>query len=275
MTIYTYSRRPIGSCKARVPVRGADSAQALHNAIALYQRPILVHSGPAPMRQDEDFSQPWAWPWVRLDTASGVPTRLDDATFWPMRSKGAVDISLRLIGMYQMSDNIGAPVESDADPATRPTIAPVIITSELCQYLSGTSPTVLASAQLSTEIVCYPNVKVPWYPLLSLLALGTNDYSGPGYDKNLMATGSGGVLRVGQLYPQDLGLLQRLRTTIDFDNAVWSPDFTTARGLPVFVRVTCIKDPARSIQYDPQASTNAEHIRIFCVGSEMRLRGVV
>lgn len=273
MTLYTYARRPIGSCKARVPARGADCAQTLGNTLALYQRPVIIHSGPTPMRMDEVFDVPYPWPWVRLDTALHVPTRLDEATFYPMRSKGALDVSLRLIGLYQMADVSGVPVEPSDDPATRPTIAPVTLTVEICQYVSGTTPTVIASLSQAVDVVCYPNYKTPWYPLLSLLALGTNDYGSPGYDKDLIGLGAGGVLRVGQLYPPDLALLQRVRLTLDFEASDWSPDFATALTRPAFVRVSCVKDTGKAIQFDPLASTNPEHVRIFCVGSQMTMRG--
>lgn len=273
MTLYTYSRRPIGSCKARVAARGADCAQSLANAIALYQRPILVHSGPSPMRMEEDQSVPWPWPWVRMDTAVGVPTRLEDATFYPRHERGSIDISMRLIGMYQMIGDGGVNLEPQDDPATHPTVVPCELLAELCQYVSGTAPTVLASTTVRQEIIAYPNYKTPWYPLLTLLALGTNDYTSPGYDRNLMSLGAGGLLRTGQLYPPDLALLQRVRLTIDFEPAAWSPSYATALTRPVFVRVTCIRDAGRPILYDPLASTNDEHIRIFNVGSEIRMRG--
>lgn len=275
MTLYTYSRRPIGSCKSRVAARGADCAQTLANAIALYQRPILVHSGPSPMRMAETRSIPWPWPWVRMDTAANVPTRLEDATFYPRHERGSVDISMRLIGLYQMVGDGGVTLEPQDDPATHPTVVPCEITAELCQYVSGTSPTVLASTVLRQEVLCYPNYKTPWYPILTLLALGTNDAGSPGYDRNLMSLGAGGLLRVGQLYPPDLALLQRVRMTIDFEPSVWSPNYTTALQRPMFVRVTCLLDTGRSILFDPLASTNHEHLRIFNVGSEMRLRGRV
>lgn len=273
MTRYTYSRRQIGSCKARVPARGADCALTLGNAIALYQRPVVVHVGPTPMRMGEGYSIPYPWPWVRLDTASGVPTRLDEATFYARSSRGALDVSLRIIGLYQLVDDGGAPVEPQDDPATRPTIAPCLVTVELCQYVTGTAPTILASVDVQLDVVCFPNYVTPRYPLLSLLSIGTGYALDAGYNKDLMNLGAGGVLRVGQLYPADLGLLQRVRLTVEFDAASWSPSFAAALERPIFARVTCIKDTTKSILWDADAATDPELIRIFCVGSQMTMRG--
>jgi len=275
MTFYTYSARAPGSSKAKIPVRGADSGLTLANAIALYQRPVLIHAGPMPMRMGEARNIPYPWPWVRLDTASGVPTRLDEATFYPTRSRGTIDVSMRLLGLYQMVGLTGRPVEPDEDPAQHVTKAPVLITVDLCQYTSGTTPTVIATTTLGVSVSCYPNYKTPWYPLLSMLSLGTNDQAAGGYDKNLINLGNGGVLRTGQMYPADVGLLQRVRISLPFEAADWVPNYSTAQDRPVFVRVTCVVDPANSFIYDPLASTNPEHFRIFNVASEMRLRGRV
>ena len=270
MTTYLYSRRPPGSSRSRVPVRAAETSRNLANAISLYQRPILVHSGPTPMRMTESFNLPYPWPWVRLDTSSGVPVRLDEATWWPLRSRGSLDVSMRLVGIYAMVEVAAEPTD---DPTTYPTIAPCLIKAELLQYVSGTTPTVLASTEVEQDVVCFPNYVTPWYPLISLLSLGMNQPGQPGYDPQIQNTGSGGLLRVGQLYPPDLPLLQRVRLTVNFEDADWPTSFAAAREYPVFVRVTCIKNPAKAVLWDPNASTNPEYVRIFCVGSEMRVRG--
>ena len=270
MSTYLYSRRPPGSSKARVPARAAETSRNLANAISLYQRPILVHSGPTPMRMTEAFTVPYPWPWVRLDTDPQVPIRLDEATWWPIRSRGSLDVSLRLVGLYALAEPGAEPTD---DPTTYPTIAPCLIKAELLQYVSGTTPTVLASTEIEQDVVCFPNYITPWYPLLSLLSLGMAEPTGGGYDPQLQNLGSGGVLRVGQLYPADLGLLQRVRLTVPFEAADWPTSFASAQEFPVFVRVTCVKNPAKAILWDPNASTNPEYVRIFCVGSEMRVRG--
>jgi len=272
MTLYTYRRRPTGSCRPRIAARGADVGKNLSNAIALYERPVLVHSGPTPMRMTESFNLHYPWPWVRMDTAAHVPTRLDEATIWPSRSRGSLDVSLRLMGIYALLNPGQEPSE---DPTTYPTIVPVLMKVQVLQYVSGTSPTLIAEVEQQVDILCYPNYVTPWYPLLTILSVGMNQPTSTGYDKDLQNTGSGGLLRVGQLYPPDLPLLQRLRLTVDFEDADWSPSFATARQYPVMVRVTCVKDPAKSILWDPVASQTDEYVRIFCVGSEMRMRGRV
>lgn len=273
MTIYAYSSRRPGSCKAKVPTRGVDSAQTLNNAIALYQRPVQVHSGPTPMRQGEGLDAPYPWPWVRLDTAAGVPTRLDEATFYPRVSRGTLDVSMRLVGLYQAADLGGDPVENSDDPTSRISLVPCLVTVELCQYVSGTTPTVIATSTTPQTIVFYPNFKVPWYPLLSHLSIGVDDSLSPDFNLYMANSGGGGVLRAGQFYPPDLAILQRVLVSLDFEEADWAPDFTTAADRPVFVRVTCVADPAGGAQLDPLSDGDFTYFRVFNVASEMRVRG--
>lgn len=268
---YDFTRRPPGSSRSQVAVRAQDSSRNVSNARALYERPILVHSGPTPMRQTESLSEPYAWPWVRLDTAPGVPTRLDEATIWPARARGSVDISLRLVGLYAL---INPNVEPAEDPTGNPTVAPVTIKAELLQYTTGISPTLISDAVLNTDVLCYPAYVKPWYPLISLLSMGmAADPASPDYDPARQNTGAGGLLRTGQLYPADLPLLQRVRLSLNFEAKDWSPTFAAARDYPCFLRVTLTKDSSRSIAWSNLALTNPEFVRIFCVGSAMYQRG--
>lgn len=266
MTRYTYRRRPLGSCRAQRAARAAEVGQNLANAIALYERPLLLHSGPNPMRMEEDYSIPYPWPWVRLDTATVVPTRLDEATVYLTHAKGSHDISLRLIGLTHVDPEV------NIDPVKMPSIMPCLITAELCQYVSGTSATVIASKQIQQDIICYPDTVHPWYPLLSELALGWKAGKG-GYNPNLQEYSGGGLLRVGQIYPPDLAILQRVRLSIDFGDAGWSPSFTSWRTNPSFIRITCELDTSKTPVWEPQAQQDFEYVRIFCIGSEIRERG--
>lgn len=271
MSYYTYQRRAPGDCRAQVAVRSSSTGKNLANARALYERPVLVHTGPTPMRMSESLNLAYPWPWVRLDTASGVPTRLDEATVWPLRSTGSLDVSLRLVGIYAQSS--GSATSSADDPTTLPTVAPCEVKAEVLQYLSGTSPTLLASATAQVNVVAYPNYTVPWYPLLSLLSRGMRAPGDGVYNPAIQGTGSGGLLRVGQFYPADLPLLQRVKLTVDWDDATWSPNYATARQFPLLVRVSCVLAPGATILWDPTARPNPEYVRIFCVGSAMYQRG--
>lgn len=266
-TRYLYAQRPIGTCRAQRAARAADTARSVSNASALYERPLLAHSGPTPMRMGESLDQPYPWPWVRLDTASGVPTRLDEATIYLRHTRGSLDVSLRLIGLTHVEPEVSE------DPAKLPSSMPCLLKAELLQYVAGsTTPTLIAETERSVDIICIPDPVTPWYPLVSLLSMGWAAGLG-GYNKDLQTISGGGVLRVGQLYPPDLALLLRQRITIDFGDEGWTPDFDAWRQYPSFVRVTLIKDPARSPVWDPEATQDLEFVRIFCVGSEMRERG--
>lgn len=277
MTTYSYRQRPIGSCQAKRPARGSDTGMNVANAIALYERPKLVHTGPTPARQGEaeEFSTPW--PWVRLDTGSDARTELEQATIWPQHPRGSLDFSLRLVGVTY-AKNLG-----DEDPMERSTFAPVLVTAELLQYQNGSAvPVVLASTTLATTIRCFPGggggpVR---YPLLYCLQQGWR--ASGGYNKDMQLPGYA-TQRYGQLYPQDLPLLQPLRLTLDYEADVWTPNFADAAENPAFVRVTCIKDPAREIRWDPSVVASAsnpvrdfrqdEFIRIFTIGSSIIDRG--
>lgn len=272
MSYYTFRRRAPGDCKAKVPVRAAAASRNLANAVALYERPILVHAGPTPMRMSESLNLAYPWPWVRLDTATGVPTRLDEATLWGLRERGSVDVSLRLVGVYAQS-NTG--VSSAEDPTTLPTVAPCDLVLELLQYVSGTTPTLIASSTTRVNVIAYPNYTTPWYPLLSLLSMGMAQPGTPPYNPATQGTGSGGLLRVGQFYPADLPILQRVRLTLDFDAASWTPDWATARQFPVLARLSCVLAAGATISWDPTANPNPEFVRIFNVGSAWYMRGRV
>lgn len=267
MSRYLYLQRPSGACQAQRPLRAAESGLNLSNAIAHYQRPLLAHSGPTPMRMGEDYTDPYPWPWVRLDTTTGVPTRLDEATIFLRHARGTLDISLRLIGLYHVEPEV------DTDPTEMPTLAPCLLKAELLQYVAGTTtPSVIATLEQTLDLVCLPDTITPWYPLVTALSLGWGAATG-GYDPDVQTIAGGGTLRVGQLYPQDVALLKRARIALDFGDAGWAGGFDAWRLNPSFVRVTLIKDPARSIIWDPAATQDPELIRIYCVGSEIRERG--
>lgn len=266
MSRYSYSRRAVQSCRAQRAARAAETGLSAANCAAQYQRPVLVHSGPSPMRMGEDWGIPYPWPWVRMDTAFGVPTRLDEATVWLTRIKGSLDCSLRLVGLYHEVP------EGTGDPSGSPTIMPVQIQAELCAYTTGTTPIVLATATVKTDIICYPDRTEPTYPLITELTLGYLAGKG-GYDRDRQTYSGGGLLRIGQLYEPDLALIQRVRISVDYGDAGWSPSFAALRENPCFVRITCIKNAAKTPAWDPAADQSLEHVRIFCVGSEMRDRG--
>lgn len=267
MSRYTYQQRQIGSTRAQRPARAAESALNVSNSIALYERPVRVHSGPSPMRMGESYQLAYPWPWVRLDTAAQVPTRLDEASVFLLHSKGSLDVSLRLIGICSVAP------ESDQDPATMPSSMPCLITVELLQYVAGsTTPQLLGTTTIAQDVICYPDAVTPWYPILSLLSMGALFAKG-GYNKDIQSYSGGGLLRVGQLYPPDLALLQRVRLSLDFGDAGWSPSFDAARLNPCFVRVTCVRDTTKTPVWEPLATQNFELVRIFCVGSEMLMRG--
>lgn len=273
---YSYRQRPIGSCQPRRPLRAADTGQNIANAIALYERPVHVHRGPEPMRQGEaEELDPYPWPWVRLDTSVGVPTKLDEAIVWITHLKGSIDITMNLIGCTY-AKNIG-----DVDAATIPSFAPVTITAELKQYVNGsTTPAVLASATLNTTIRCLPVNTTPAgrYPMLKLIDIGWKA-NGPGatYKKDLMQIIAGA--RYGQFYPPDLALFQPTRLTIDYGDTGWTPDFDTCAENPAFVTITCVKAAGKEVVWDPSIVNgfrnwrSDEFVRIFNVGSAMWDRG--
>jgi hypothetical protein len=278
---YSYRQRPIGSCQPKRALRGSETGQNVANAIALYERPKLVHSGPTPMRQGEaEEGDPYPWPWVRLDTAAGVPTKFDEATVWLTHLKGTFDVGLRVIGCT-FAKGFG-----EGEPAAAPSFAPVIITAELLQYQAGsTTPVQLASVELKTTIICYPvNSSRPYYPILTILGNGWRAGELGGiYDKDLQNVPL--TTRQGQVYPQDRALLQPIRLSIPYGDAGWTPDFETRRDTPCFIKVSCIKDTARDIVWDPaiidspaspfRAYRSPEFIRIFNVGSQIHDRGRV
>jgi hypothetical protein len=275
---YSYRKRPIGSCQPKRPLRAAETGQNIANAIALYERPKLVHSGPTPMRQGEvEEGDPYPWPWVRLDTSAGVPTKFDEATVWLTHIKGSFDVSLRVIG-GTFAKGFG-----EGEPTEAPTFAPVIITAELLQYQAGsTTPVQLASVELKTTIICYPvNSSKPYYPILTILGNEWRAGDTRRYDKDSQNMAL--PLRHGQLYPQDRALLQPIRLSIPYGDTGWAPDFETRRDTPCFIRVTCIKDTARDIVWDPaiidspaspfRAYRSGEFVRIFNIGSQIHDRG--
>lgn len=267
MSRYTYQQRAIGTTRAQRPARAAETGLSVANSIALYERPVCVHSGPSPMRMGESFDIAYPWPWVRLDTAAGVPTRLDEATVWLLHTKGTLDVSLRLVGICSVNP------EADEDPGKMPSSLPCLITVELLQYVAGsTTPATLATQTIEQDIICYPDAVTPWYPLLSILSMGAL-FAKTGYNKDIQTYQGGGLLRVGQLYPPDLALLQRVRLSCDFGDAGWSPNFDAWRTNPCFVRVTCVRNTLKTPVWEPLATQNYELVRIFCVGSEMSMRG--
>lgn len=286
---YSYRRRPIGSCQPQQPLRASDTGRNVANAIALFERPIQVFVGPTPMRQGESEATPYPWPWVRMDTAAGVPTALDKASVWLRHPKGTFDLMMRLVGVTYVADADGT------DPGDKPTFAPVLITTTLYQYQDGSDvPVQLAQSVTPTTIRCWPTSGLRlikgtggtrvyaspnsgrFYPLL--LTLGYGWRAGRGlaeYDRNMQFENPG----KSHFYPIDRAIMQPVRVALDYGNAGWSPDYATRQEHPCFIVVNCIKDPAREIVWDqsvidgPLPYRSPEFIRIFNVGSQLTDRG--
>lgn len=276
---YSYRQRPIGSCRARQPVRGAETALNIANARALYLRPKMIHAGPTPQRQGESEEIPFAWPWVRLGGPAGGPEYLERASaVWLQHPLGTLDVLLRVVGIT-FAKGIG-----DVRPTDHSTRAPVKLTTELCQYQDGSeTPVVLASTVLNTTILCYPVTPLQthaYHPLLKILSLGWRAVSTGGYLPNRQFAGS---QRDSQFYPADLAILQSVRLELPYGDTGWAPSFDAVADKPCFLRVKCELDTGRPIIWD-QSVVNSpgepirnfrdpEFIRIFNMASTVYDRG--
>ena len=270
MARYSYSRRPIGTCRAQAPTRASETAQTVENLIALYSRPRLVHSGPAPWRRGEtEAADPHPWSWSRMDLVSGdKATVLDRCSLWLSRVNGTLDVSLRICPVtYVLSEEFD-------DPSQYPTVFSADFKVELLQYQSSTTiPTVLASSTTTVStLAAYPAQRRPVYPILTQIREGWRRGSGD-YDVDDHQIRAG--LRTGQLYRQDLGLLQSVRLRLDYGEP-WSPNFTAVRTNACLVRVSCYLTPSSSISWDPAIRSPynaADSLRVYCVASEIRDAG--
>lgn len=271
MTRYSYSRRPVGSCRAQRPTRAAETAQTVENAIALYTRPRLIHAGPAPWRRGEtEGSDPHPWSWSRMDlSADQKLTVLDRCSFWLSRANGTIEVNLRICPVTYSASGTGID-----DPATCPTVFSANFKVELITYENGSlTPSVIASSVTTySTLAAYPAIQRPVYPILTQIREGWRRGSGD-YLVNDHQIRSG--LRTGQVYRQDLGLIQKVKCRLDYGEP-WTGGFTTARTNPYFIRVSCYLTPGSTISWDPSIISpynSADSLRVYCIASEIRDMG--
>lgn len=272
MTRYYYMDRPLGSCRAGVPARAADTGITVSNMRALYERPRLIHAGPAPWRRGEDEgADPFPWSWTRMDLAAGDRrTVLDRFSLWLTRSNGSVEVSMRICPITYPENGAGVD-----DPAQAPTIFSADFKVELLQHVHGSmTPVVIASSTTTyPALAAYPATDRPIYPILTQLLMGWRPKDGVGYlpDDHQIRAG----LRIGQLYRPDMALLQRVKVRLDYGEP-WDGGFAAARINPFLVRVSCHLTPGSTIKWDPaiiNGYNTPEFLRLYCIATEVRDAG--
>lgn len=273
MSEYIYKKRPITSTQAGRVARATDTSKSLENSKALYQRPILIHSGPF-VRFTAQQPEPIGWPWVTFDSDSEKNTLLDQCTFYPQHQTGELDISLRLIlATAASSGNLGD------DPFDVQTNISVNFQINILQYANGfTTPNIISTQTITERLIAFPATSNPKYPALSLINLGWVYYDNVSYNKYIQLWGDPydyPEARPPQLYETDFKILQKVSFTVPFDDS-YNADY------PLIVEVRA--DNGGEIVWSDKIPTNnqyitaadpLEYIRMFNVASTIRERGVL
>jgi len=275
---YNYFKRRIETAQAKSKARGVDTGLVLANLYNQYTRPILVHTGPTPFQQYDGVVT--EWPWMHLDeTISERNICLEAATIWPLYPKFQLEINFMVIGAV-----FGTLIEPvDSALAWINLVFPTF-SVDAWRFEDGNSDaTLIATATNSLDFDAYIKAYIvreesAIRPVLNSLAFAYNidafDPDGQRITDELRNCIS--YKGFDEFIPQNF------RVLIDIDMSVLPGTFEQQRAHPIYINLNCGNTSGDIIWSNSYKSGNknfpfreAKFVRIFNVGTDIRMRGIL